>query len=249
MIPPRRELPFKRPSSKQSGLSQEGSSGRPVSSAEILKPVFAKQATSGQQIVTHEQLKTSSVTHMTPMNAPPAAPPGDLVTIEQPKIVNRPDKADAESEAATNKKVRLSTTEGKIANKPAKKPRSLKTMASKPANRPTSAAGVKKVAGGPSPSSGSANIDEFGKNILNDLSTDIENAFSNVNTTMAGIVPTTALSMPASDRVTLANYAAKPFDERMDVLQQMIIEGIQDDNFVTLCEDVSACWQRIGLAR
>ena len=48
---------------------------------------------------------------------------------------------------------------------------------------------------------------------------------------------------------TLAEYVALPEAERRVGLNQVLMELIMDDNFVTLCEDVEASWRRIGLER
>ncbi|KAF2398710.1 hypothetical protein EJ06DRAFT_583362 [Trichodelitschia bisporula] len=45
----------------------------------------------------------------------------------------------------------------------------------------------------------------------------------------------------------LAEYAALPYAERMSMVESMIIELAADPDFLTLCEDVNGCWQRIGL--
>lgn len=46
---------------------------------------------------------------------------------------------------------------------------------------------------------------------------------------------------------TLARYTALPLDERMEELNSQILRLLDDDNFITLCEDVENCWQRIGI--
>jgi hypothetical protein len=62
-----------------------------------------------------------------------------------------------------------------------------------------------------------------------------------------------ALSDPSSVTVqgdhkdSLASYATLPYDERMRIIENMLISAVGDENFVKLCQDVSGCWQRIGI--
>lgn len=51
----------------------------------------------------------------------------------------------------------------------------------------------------------------------------------------------------ATDHATLAAYAGQTPEERMRVLDNFICENIGNEDFLTLCEDVDACWRRIGL--
>lgn len=45
----------------------------------------------------------------------------------------------------------------------------------------------------------------------------------------------------------LAAYAARGEDRRLAVLDKFICDNLRNPEFVTLCEDVEACWRRIGL--
>ncbi|KAH7135503.1 hypothetical protein B0J11DRAFT_611431 [Dendryphion nanum] len=45
----------------------------------------------------------------------------------------------------------------------------------------------------------------------------------------------------------LAAYAARSEDERMHMLNEFMIQQLEDDNFITLVEDLGGCWARIGL--
>ena len=53
----------------------------------------------------------------------------------------------------------------------------------------------------------------------------------------------------AGRRENLAQYAAQAYDSRNEALVTLIAQFLEDENFKTLCEDVEACWQRIGLER
>ncbi|KAF2153150.1 hypothetical protein K461DRAFT_135885 [Myriangium duriaei CBS 260.36] len=45
----------------------------------------------------------------------------------------------------------------------------------------------------------------------------------------------------------LAAYAAGTVEERATVLDHFICENLRNEDFLKLCEDVDACWRRIGL--
>jgi hypothetical protein len=47
----------------------------------------------------------------------------------------------------------------------------------------------------------------------------------------------------------LASYASKSEDERRAILNDFMMQHLNDENFITLAEDVSTCWLRIGLGQ
>ena len=51
----------------------------------------------------------------------------------------------------------------------------------------------------------------------------------------------------SNDKEVLDSYAALPNEERMRVLEDKITNLIGDESFAQFCEDLSACWQVIGL--
>ncbi|KAL9127554.1 MAG: hypothetical protein Q9217_003596 [Psora testacea] len=58
----------------------------------------------------------------------------------------------------------------------------------------------------------------------------------------------TAPSQPLmTDKDQLANYAAQSDEERSKIIDNMICECLQDENFGKLAEDVERSWKRIGL--
>ena len=57
----------------------------------------------------------------------------------------------------------------------------------------------------------------------------------------------TAAPLLHSATENLAAYAAQSPDDRMTAIDDMICQCLQDENFITLCEDVENSWRRIGL--
>lgn len=59
--------------------------------------------------------------------------------------------------------------------------------------------------------------------------------------------PTSKPPQTLDDREQLAKFSALPDDERLKVIDDMIVQSLDDENFVKLVEDVERCWKRIGL--
>ena len=51
----------------------------------------------------------------------------------------------------------------------------------------------------------------------------------------------------SGDAGNLAVYATLPADERRTVINDWMMQHIEDDDFLMLCQDVWGCWRRIGL--
>lgn len=51
----------------------------------------------------------------------------------------------------------------------------------------------------------------------------------------------------SGDTENLAAYTTLPTDERRTVINDWMMQHIEDDDFLTLCQDVWGCWRRIGL--
>lgn len=45
----------------------------------------------------------------------------------------------------------------------------------------------------------------------------------------------------------LTAYAAQPVEQRRVIVSNWIVQHIEDDAFLALCEDVYGTWQRVGL--
>jgi hypothetical protein len=58
---------------------------------------------------------------------------------------------------------------------------------------------------------------------------------------------TSSSTFASSDKEKLANFAKLTPQDRMTVVEGEIVKLVTDENFVTLCQDVFGCWQRIGL--
>lgn len=50
-----------------------------------------------------------------------------------------------------------------------------------------------------------------------------------------------------ADSVALADYAAQSREDRQAVLDEFMVSKLEDPNFAVLCEDLDSCWRRIAL--
>lgn len=66
------------------------------------------------------------------------------------------------------------------------------------------------------------------------------------NTRDTQVPQSTAQSVRKSVEGELSQYVKSPTAERTAFLENWMCELIQDDNFVTLCEDVEATWRRFA---
>lgn len=53
------------------------------------------------------------------------------------------------------------------------------------------------------------------------------------------------VSSGALSHENLDGWAGRPRDERLDLINDFIVQHLQDDDFAALCEDMSASWRRI----
>ncbi|KAF2494530.1 hypothetical protein BU16DRAFT_511024 [Lophium mytilinum] len=70
-------------------------------------------------------------------------------------------------------------------------------------------------------------------------------AASSIDRVVAQISAEASSSLSSTNN--LAFYAAQTGDDRATVISDWMMQHIEDDGFMTLCEDVLGCWRRIGL--
>jgi hypothetical protein len=229
-IPPRRELPFNRPVSKQKSASRDGAGERPGSSADF--PSLPKPSFINPPLV-----ETGGT----------AARSDLLDRVADPFGETRPASKKAGSRPASSAKRPVSPSKKAVAKKPStplvaidfkpKKAHVTNAAIDRPSTAASGSSTVIKVSGSTPITSDSVLSSTSPSKVIHD-------ALSRIDAAMPRAVNT-----KRSEQEVLANYAEMSYDERMKVLEKLIIEGVEDESFVTLCEDVYGCWQRIGLAR
>ncbi|KAL8950874.1 MAG: hypothetical protein Q9183_007497, partial [Haloplaca sp. 2 TL-2023] len=53
--------------------------------------------------------------------------------------------------------------------------------------------------------------------------------------------------LPAEEKEQMARYAAQPEEVRLEIIDDMIMEMLEDDSYLALAEDLAKSWKRIGL--
>jgi hypothetical protein len=229
-IPPRRELPFNRPVSKQKSASRDCAGERPGSSADfpsLPKPSF----------INPPLIETGSTAVKADLLDRVADPFGETRPASK-KPGSRPASSAMRPVSPSKKAVtkKPSTPLVAIDFKPKKAP-ATNAATDRPSTAASYSSAMIKV-------SGSTPITSDSVLGSTSPSKDVRDALSQIDAAMPAAVNT-----KSSEKEALSNYAEMSYDERMKVLEKLIIEGVEDESFVTLCEDVYGCWQRIGLAR
>jgi hypothetical protein len=235
-MPPRRELPFKRPGSHQS------SSSRPSTTS---KSVYYN-ATGGSS----DPPKTSSAS--SPVRKSNANRPGTAASVKsaaaskssQPLEKAQAIHARPQSHASPLRKTSSGKTSAKV-TKPAApqstlrrpsdlgellritKPLSERSPNSNKASRMDSTADAAyELDSPPGTSSSPSKINAQGTNHPSDSSV-----------TQPGVV----------EADSLAKYASQSREDRQTVLDEFMISKLEDPNFAVLCEDLDTCWRKIAL--
>jgi hypothetical protein len=238
-MPPRRELPFKRPESHQS------SSSRPSSTS---KSVYYN-ATGGSS----DPPMTSSVS--SPARKSGVNRPGTAVSVKSaaaPRIAQLVDKAQAiharpQSHASTLRKTSSGKSNTRIAKPAAQqstirrpsdigellritKPLSELSPNTNQVSRMDSTADAAYELDTPPGTSSSPS-----KTIAHEIAGAAHQSDS--STTQPG----------AEEAASLAGYASQSREDRQTVLDEFMISKLEDPNFAVLCEDLDTCWRKIAL--
>ncbi|KAK0654210.1 hypothetical protein DIS24_g5432 [Lasiodiplodia hormozganensis] len=217
MLPPRRELPFSRPDSRDSG--NFGSSGSGLMGSQI------------------SNSRPSSSNRPSTANLPPLKPP-----------------TYASRSATTKHKTQLTTEMPSIF---ASQSSSSHYFGANPGSSSDTIGWESSKTLRPGPSASKQSLsDVVGSN---ELSHPHKQPFSSSKETAAHeteqlnrgydedltTLVRNANQSDASKR--LQSYAAQPSNAREDLLSEFFVSCIEDDAFITLCQDVNANWRRIGL--
>ncbi|KAL9069940.1 MAG: hypothetical protein Q9157_005995 [Trypethelium eluteriae] len=111
-------------------------------------------------------------------------------------------------------------------------------------NPATSSTHVSDTAYTPTLSSNRAPLQE---STSNEMRRNERQVLSDISKTNQG--PVHAEALTAEDKDSLARYASQSEEDRMEALESMICDLINDDDFLKLSEDAESCWRRIGLTR
>lgn len=224
LLPPRRELPFLRPSSqpKSRAPNEGGSPSRPSSST------------------AHASSRPHSA-FVDPTLHPGQRPSSAKALVDsdrtEPLQVNAPG-------------VESSTLRNIHPPLPSVSSQELPTL-SLTSKRPLSSLGdnASNARQGPEPSpngaDGSLHATGHSASKLNVQSA--PHAVSDDGAYLDRVAARVAAETGLGDATNLSMYSAQSTEERKTIINDWMMQHLEDDDFLTLCQDVSGCWRRIGL--
>jgi hypothetical protein len=239
-MPPRRELPFKRPGSHQSLSSSPSTTSRSV----------YYNATGGSS----DPPMTSSVS--SPARKSGVNRPSTAISVKSaaaPRITQLVDKTQAiharpQSHASTLRKTSSGKSTARIA-KPAVQQSTIR--------RPSDIGELLRITkplSERSPNSNKVSRMDSTADAAHELDTPPETSSSLPNKPNAHDVTGAVHQSDSSttqpggaEAASLAGYASQSREDRQTVLDEFMISKLEDPNFAVLCEDLDTCWRRIAL--
>jgi hypothetical protein len=268
-MPPRRELPFKRPGSHQSASSRPSTSAKPASrstiGADSSEPTVTSSVVSPARNVSMQRPATAS-----PLKRPIA--PSHLEPTKKALAVEvRPQTQGSSLPSASSalKPAPVSSHEGSF-RRPSDlgellriaKPLAERSPNSNKVVRMNSTADAQYELETPPGTSSSLS--------KTNAHTAVSSSPSKIDGRVATSpfrpnsytrpVPSTKSTGPiarassviqgpadGADSVALADYASQSREDRQAVLDEFMVSKLEDPNFAVLCEDLDSCWRRITL--
>jgi hypothetical protein len=229
-MPPRRELPFKRPESHQS------SSSRPSSTS---KSIYYN-ATGGSS---DPPMASSVSSPARKSNRPGTA--ASVKSAAAPRIAQLVDKAQAiharpQSHAPTLRKTSSGKSNARIV-KPAVQQSTIR--------RPSDIGELLRITkplSERSPNSNKVSRTDSTADAAYELDTPPGTA-SSPSKTAAHQSDSSTTQPGAEEAASLAGYASQSREDRQTVLDEFMISKLEDPNFAVLCEDLDTCWRKIAL--
>ncbi|KAF2429353.1 hypothetical protein EJ08DRAFT_300605 [Tothia fuscella] len=256
VLPPKRELPagMRRTSSSVKSSANPGSRDGPLSrpstaTAQQNQPQFSSPFSTGIRPPQPELSSRPSSTG----GLPPLPEPTFATNNEADKIPRT--AMTAENVRAARQEGRPSTAAGTMQKPtaPAKRPATGKKVPARPSTalphasaNMGSSSPVRRIAAELDVVDLDADIalPETSSHAQSHLNAQLKETFSKAS---AALSDPSSVTMQGDDKENLANYAALGYDQRMNIIENMLIASVEDENFIKLSQDVFGCWQRIGL--
>jgi hypothetical protein len=238
-MPPRRELPFKRPESHQSSSSHPSSTSKSV----------YYNATGGSSDLPMAS-SVSSPARKSGVNRPGTA--ASVKSAAAPRIAQLVDKAQAiqarpQSHASTLRKTSSGKSNARIV-KPAVQQSTIR--------RPSDIGELLRITkplSERSPNRNKVSRMDSTADAAYELDTPPGTASSPTKTithevTGAAHQSDSSATQPGAVEIaSLAAYASQSREDRQTVLDEFMISKLEDPNFAVLCEDLDTCWRKIAL--
>jgi hypothetical protein len=262
MIPPRRELPFNRASASLSSHhgspTREGSTSRPSSSLSGLPPLPQPSFTCAETKTAEPQRPASAALKVIKKAVPTKRP----VTAQEKTISTSPASKKRLNSATLARRASVAIAKTSVNFESSASYQSIGHGASP--SQPVgsvhadcrSNSDVLQVNLGSKNVTADNNIINIspGTSIIEDPSLTLEPESDPLPTNLVrsldrigAVFQASPTTLSGSDKENLANYTALSAKDRMSVTEDTIVKLVGDENFITLCQDVFACWQRIGL--
>jgi hypothetical protein len=268
-MPPRRELPFKRPGSNQSSSSRPSTSAKSAShstaGADSSEPTVASSTLSPARNTSIHRPATAS-----PLKR--AISPSQMEPTKKALAVEMRPQTQASlfpSASSTSKSTSFSNTNDGSFRRPSdlgellriSKPLAERSPNSNKVTRMDSTADAQYELETPpgtssSPSKINAHTVSSSPSRVGDrIATSPSRAESHIvpvpptNSTDPVARASSVIQGPAdgADSAALADYASQSREDRQAVLDEFMVSKLEDPNFAVLCEDLDSCWRRIAL--
>lgn len=232
-LPPRRELPFKRPDSRRSGSGQ--SSSRPGSSALTMPPLpKPKLVTEGSG----SPVRADSLSPMKEIRPGTASPLKRSFNAVEDEVARPQTTMATVRTPSPAKQMRISerpTSPEPTARKPARMEELL--YGRKPLGDRSTNSRVPRTN-----SLADAPHEEIGPPPSPPKSTQLANRDPTVNAYAA-----LRAQSHGPREVALEEYATQSLQDRQSALDEFMVENLENPAFTKLCEDVENCWRRMAL--
>lgn len=244
-IPPRRELPFKRPTSHSSASSRPSTTTKAGHRSTTIDPSSERNTTSTVNTVSSRPATASSLKRVM---APGEEGPAKKASI----IPDRPQTSTLPQTTSQRMTPASASARPPVPDATFRRPsdlgellRSSKPLADRSPNS-NKIARLDSLADCPyeletPPGTSSGPGKPAG------TTTSTQQFRGTENEPLPGAATIVGGHKDSSDTASLARYAAQSQEDRQSVLDEFMVSKLEDPNFAILCEDLDSCWRRIAL--
>jgi hypothetical protein len=243
MLPPRRELPFPKPSSSPAKTKMLPPLPKPSYASEARKPDSAVQE-ENQNRASPEKRVQAGITRLTTPHGPtrfepPASRLYNFQPSGEPMALDNGSPGYSDSSLTTLVSETMNATSDQLYRSSAS-PFHFASSSSSPDNKFPSSPERSFYSG----------LDQMSSSSPSERRSErLAQKHNHQEPEMQDIEMTTASSPQQSAQDALRQYADQPDETRSEAITQFILASIEDDAFLKLCVDVEACWQRQVLDR
>jgi hypothetical protein len=236
-MPPRRELPFKRPGSHQSSSSRPSTTSKSVyynaNGGSSDPPMVSSFSSPARKSDANRPATAAS-------SVKSAAASKKSQPVEKPQAIH----ARPQSHASMLRKTSSGKTNAKVT-----KPAAPQSTFRRPSDL-GELLRITKSLSERSPNSNKVSRMDSTADAAYELDTPpgTSSSLSKVNAQSMNHPSDSSITQAgAAEAASLANYASQSREDRQTVLDEFMISKLEDPNFAVLCEDLDTCWRKIAL--